>query len=103
MDSTPRITAPTIKVLGALMANTHAELSGSDISRPTSLASGTLYPILMRLEDAGWLSSRWESENPRDLGRPRKRLYKLTETGIRSAQTAFQDVRSAIDGPRTWG
>jgi len=35
------------------------ELSGSDVQKRSSLASGTLYPILLRLESAGWFVSRW--------------------------------------------
>ena len=45
----PRITGPTLKVLGALLPG-RIELSGAEISRVTKLASGTLYPILYRLE-----------------------------------------------------
>lgn len=78
------------------MAGTE-ELAGSDIARITGLASGTLYPILMRLEDAGWLKSRWETEEPTALGRPRRRLYKVTGIGARQAKAAFHEV-STIGG-----
>ena len=69
----PRITTQTIKVLAALMSRTEDGLSGAEIGRTTSLASGTLYPILFRLEEAGWVESRWETEDPHELGRPRRR------------------------------
>ena len=59
----PRITGPVLKVLGALLSSPRFELSGADVGRATKLASGTLYPILLRLEGAGWLESRWEEEN----------------------------------------
>lgn len=88
----PRITLPTLKVLNALLAAQHAELSGADVAQSTGLASGTLYPILIRLEHAGWLQSRWEEIEPRDAGRPRRRLYKVTGLGAASARSAFSEI-----------
>jgi PadR family transcriptional regulator, regulatory protein PadR len=99
--SDPRITGPTLKVVGALAASPRVELSGAEISRATKLASGTLYPILFRLERAGWLESRWEEEEPKALGRPRRRLYHLTAEGARNANAAFEDV-ARIFGRVAW-
>jgi PadR family transcriptional regulator, regulatory protein PadR len=92
----PRITGPTLKVLGALLSSGRIELSGADISRSTNLASGTLYPILFRLERAGWVESRWEEEEPRALGRPRRRLYQVTALGARNANAAVKDLEPAF-------
>jgi PadR family transcriptional regulator PadR len=58
------------------------ELAGADLLSSTDLASGRLYPILMRLEEAGWLKSRWEKADPALVGRPRRRLYRITSTGL---------------------
>lgn len=79
----PRLTHQSYKVLNAFMEDIYRELSGSDLLEITSLASGTLYPILMRLEQAGWLNSKWENVDPTKVGRPRRRLYKITGTGVR--------------------
>ena len=92
----PRITGPTLKVLGALLACGRVELSGAEISRATKLSSGTLYPILFRLERAGWLESRWEAEDPKALGRPRRRFYQVTALGARSARAAVKDLEPAF-------
>jgi len=62
------------------------------------LKSGTLYPILLRLEQAKWLESRWEADDPRQLGRPRCRLYRLTGLGARKANKVLAEVRAAIRG-----
>jgi DNA-binding PadR family transcriptional regulator len=52
------------------------------------LSSGTLYPLLARLAEDGWLESRWEeSEHP---GKPRRQLYRLTATGRVQARQAMQ-------------
>lgn len=79
MGTEPRITQQTISVLSALVET--RELSGSEIAKETGLASGTLYPLVYRLEKAGWLDSRWEKGDPATLGRPRRRYYRITAEG----------------------
>jgi len=60
--------------------------------------SGTLYPILDRLEKAGWLEGYWEEESAPDLGRPRRKLYSLTPSGRLNAIHEI-DKRLAGQGP----
>ncbi len=99
VDKSPRITGPTLKVLGQLMSAPLTGLSGADVSKATGISSGTLYPILFRLEKAGWLSSEWEEVDPSAVGRPRKRLYQLTSLGAQESKSAFDDLIS-IGGRR---
>jgi DNA-binding PadR family transcriptional regulator len=91
-NDTPRITAPALKVLGQLMNAPLTGLAGADISKTAHIPSGTLYPILFRLEKAKWLCSEWEEADPAELGRPRKRLYRLTPFGSAASKAAIQDV-----------
>jgi len=91
-SDTPRMTGPTLKVLGELMSSALLGISGADISRATGIQSGTLYPILIRLEKAGWLSSEWEAGDPSTLGRPRKRHYKMTSLGTHAGKAAFHEL-----------
>ncbi|MDR3529867.1 MAG: helix-turn-helix transcriptional regulator [Rhodopila sp.] len=86
------MSAPTLKVLGTLLASMQDELSGAEIGRVAKLSSGTLYPILLRLEAAGWLASRWETEDPKALGRPRRRFYRVTGVGAQKASAAFREL-----------
>jgi len=95
----PRITTQTLRVLGAFTTAEPDELSGAEIAKRTGLQSGTLYPILARLEQAEWLESRWEAGNPKELGRPRRRLYQLTGFGARSAHAAYRELSQMIGGP----
>jgi PadR family transcriptional regulator, regulatory protein PadR len=83
MGAEPRLTQQTLKVLGALMSDQVRELSGADIAKVSQLSSGTLYPILYRLEEFGWLDSRWEIGDPTTLGRPRRRYYRITKEGAK--------------------
>ena len=82
-----------------MLAAPSDELSGAEIGRATKLASGTLYPILMRLEGAGWLESHWETEDPQALGRPRRRFYRITAVGAKKAKAAFRDLEPAFGRP----
>jgi PadR family transcriptional regulator len=57
---TPRVTIPTQLVLRALLADPSKKLYGVEIGTAAGLPSGTVHPILARLETVGWLTSRWE-------------------------------------------
>lgn len=95
------MSAQTLKLLHVLMEHPSGDLAGAEIGRRIGLQSGTLYPILLRLEAAGWLSSRWESEDPALLGRPRRRFYQITGLGQQKAQAAFRDI-SPMLGRLSW-
>jgi PadR family transcriptional regulator PadR len=79
----------TLRVLEAFLENPSDEWSGADVQKRSGLASGTLYPILLRLESAGWFVSRWESIDPVTAGRPRRRLYRLTPNGLARGSEVF--------------
>ncbi len=98
----PRITGPTLQVLGAFLENPTRPLAGSDIRSLTKVGPGTLYPILVRLEGAGWLESAWEELSPEELGRPRKRFYTLTKEGASHARAAFDLTLSNVKGGLAW-
>ncbi|MGH8217115.1 MAG: helix-turn-helix transcriptional regulator, partial [Steroidobacteraceae bacterium] len=57
---------------------------------------GTLYPILLRLESAGWFASRWENIDPARAGRPRRRLYRFTSTGLSRASEIFASFQRGV-------
>jgi len=102
MGSDIRITGPVLKLLRVFMVNPTEELAGTAITKQTNLASGTLYPILRRLEDAKWLESRWEDIDPQQAGRPRRRLYSITGVGSRGYQRAVADAFGPSGVP-AWG
>jgi PadR family transcriptional regulator, regulatory protein PadR len=81
-------------VLVALLANPAREMYGFEVTRATGLPSGTVYPILARLKDAGWLTVRNERIIPQEEGRPPRRYYKLTGKGIADAREAT--ARAAV-------
>ena len=87
-DAKIRFTVPTKMVLHVFSsADAGTELSGAQIRSIAGLGTGTLYPILFRLERAGWLESRWEDIDPKQEKRPRRRFYKATEALLRAARS----------------
>lgn len=83
------MTIPTQRVLRALLDDVGAERYGAQIGDLAHLPSGTVHPILARLERAGWLASRWEDVDPRTAGRPARRYYRLTGSGAEQAREAL--------------
>ena len=78
-----RMSRQTIRLLEALLSSATSWHYGYDLSRGTGLKSGTLYPILMRLTERGWLEARWDATEP---GRPPRHLYRLTGAGVKAAR-----------------
>jgi PadR family transcriptional regulator, regulatory protein PadR len=92
MDREPRMTLPTLRVLKVLLEDPMAERYGLELAQATKLPTGSLYPILIRLEKAGWLASHWEETDPSPEGRPRRRFYRLTGDGAEKAQRILRDL-----------
>lgn len=67
---------------------------GHEVMERTDRPSGTVYPLLARLEQEGWATSEWETDEP-DERRPRRRYYTLTPTGEKQARAAHDKTRPA--------
>jgi DNA-binding MarR family transcriptional regulator len=92
IDRAPRLTHASLKVLRALLDSPTVRLSGADLHKRSGVFTGTLYPMLLRFEAAGWMESEWENIDPKKVGRPRKRFYWLTPTGLARAHAALASV-----------
>lgn len=83
--------AQTVRVLAELLEERRTWHYGYSLSQSTGLRSGTLYPILIRLAEAGWLETKWaEPEQP---GRPPRHMYRLTAPGVKAAAERVQALR----------
>jgi PadR family transcriptional regulator, regulatory protein PadR len=94
-----RMTIPLQRVLQVLLEDPAQELYGLAIGGQAGLASGTVHPLLARLEGHGWLESRWEDIDPSAEGRPARRCYRLTALGAEDARAALARLRAR--GPQT--
>lgn len=92
----PRMTLPTQLVLRALLANPTQEMYGLQICTEAGLPSGTIHPILARLEGLGWVESHWEDIDTHAEGRPRRRYYRLTSGGTEFARDALARATTPI-------
>jgi len=90
------MTLPTQLVLGVLLDDPGADRYGLEICQTAGLPSGTVHPILARLEQCGWVRSRWEDIDPHERGRPRRRYYRLDPDSIAAVQAAMARARTSI-------
>lgn len=97
-----RMSGPTLKLLKVLLEHPKEALSGAQISKITKLGSGTLYPLMQRLAAAGWIVGEWEKVNPSEVGRPKRRLYKLTRSGQAAALKEFAQYQTLAAGALAW-
>lgn len=81
------MTGPLLDVLAMLRAADARgeDLHGWQIMKDTKRSGPTIYGVLDRLEDLGWITGRWEALEP-DESRPRRRLYRLTDEGRSEAR-----------------
>ena len=79
---------------------------GFDIMDATGLPSGTVYPILARLERDGYVRSRWEAQTTASREkRPPRRYYEVTAPGAKALAHSIQHYRTlggrpALAAPR---
>ena len=78
-----------------LRAVTEGSSYGFDVMDATGLPSGTVYPILSRMEKRGLVVSRWQdAESEREAGRPPRRYYAVTPTGRTALAQALERFRT---------
>jgi len=88
-----RMTAPLERVLRAFLDNPAEPRYGYDLMKAAGLPSGTLYPILARLEGQKLVASAWET--PEQEGQRPRRYYRLTGEGIRVARLELAQASAA--------
>ena len=79
MPRVPFTSPQTDAVLRSLAADPSKWRYGLSLSTELDIASGTLYPLLIRLAEAGFLESRWM--DPEKAGRPARHGYRLSPAG----------------------
>ena len=89
-----RLSMQTLRILQLFVESPDAPRYGLEVMEHTGLQSGTVYPALHRLESNGWLVSREEEVDASAAGRPARRLYHLTPTGLAGALAALEPFRA---------
>jgi PadR family transcriptional regulator, regulatory protein PadR len=81
-----KLTGPLERVLRVFLGDLSARQYGYDLMKATKLPSGTLYPMLARLQAEGLVTSEWEPQPGDASGRPPRKYYQLTGEGARVAR-----------------
>ena len=97
-----RLSLQTLRLLQVFMEDPSEPRYGLQLMDRTGLKSGTIYPALHRLESEGWLRSWSEPVDSSEVGRPARRLYALTPTGLAAAEGALAPFRE-VAAPRPQG
>jgi PadR family transcriptional regulator PadR len=71
-------------------------------SKATGVKSGSLYPILDRLQRLGWIESKDEQIDEHLVGRPKRRLYSLTDYGRKEGVKALVEFYEDLDVRPAW-
>ena len=83
----------TRAVLSELSTEPSVGRYGYELAKATGLASGTIYPILMRLEERGLLEARWEFTERRP-----RHVYCLTRDGLAAAHAVHAAPSLPVSG-----
>ena len=100
-DASARKGSAELLILAAIE---DGQLHGYDIAREIARRSGglltfhvaSLYPLLYKIEDRGWIQGRWVEK----AGQRRRRYYKLTRDGIKvlaAQRSIWQSFVAAIN------
>lgn len=103
MASVVRVTFAVARVLRVFLDDVALSHHGYGLMQLTGFPSGKLYPILARLQSAGWLIREPEDIDPAAASRPARRFYRLSPHGIEAARlelaTLTQQLHSASEAP----
>jgi len=92
-----RTTLARLAVLSALLEDPLGHHYGLEIAKSAGLATGTVYPILARLEADGWVESEWEAIDEAAEGRRRRRYYTMTPLGATAAEAERRSVARMLE------
>jgi PadR family transcriptional regulator, regulatory protein PadR len=95
LDITPKMAT----VLKVFLEDPDQSRYGFELMKLTGLASGSLYPMLARLEGAGWLTKGKESIDPRTAGRPARTHYTITGAAASAARIQLAELSERYRPP----
>ena len=102
MPSKLRHTENVVAIFNTMLERPQKRWYGLELANRANIGSATIYAALTRLESAGLLEATWESVDPSVVGRPRRRLYKLTREGARVGRSAVAEYQPRVVPSRSW-
>jgi PadR family transcriptional regulator PadR len=95
LDITPRMAT----VLKVFLEDLDRPRYGFELMKLTGMASGSLYPMLARLEASGWLTRGKEDIDPRAAGRPARTHYTITGGAVSGARIQLAELSERYRPP----
>ena len=106
MDTDRPSRPPSLATIAVLKAVDEGAAYGFDIMDAAALPSGTVYPILGRLEQGGLVRSRWEAQTiAQGEKRPPRRYYELTRHGravLAAGVEHYRTLGGRLAAARSW-
>jgi PadR family transcriptional regulator, regulatory protein PadR len=107
LDITPKMA----RVLKIFLEDPSVPRYGFELMKLTGMASGSLYPMLARFEEAGWLTRGRENIDPHAEGRPPRLHYTITGGAVSAARVQLAElseqyrppVKSRLQQPKPQG
>jgi PadR family transcriptional regulator, regulatory protein PadR len=93
------ITLKVAIVLRVFLEDPDRPRYGFELMKLTGMASGSLYPMLARLERAGWLAKGREKIDPHSEGRPARTNYTITGSAIAAARIQLAALSKQVGPP----
>jgi DNA-binding PadR family transcriptional regulator len=94
-----RMTITVAAVLRIFLDDVTRPRYGYELMRATGYPSGKLYPVLARLERAGWLTKELEAIDPTTEGRPARRLYRISAEAVQVARSELAALSAQLQPP----
>ena len=91
-----KLTINRLRVMKALLESKQ-EFYQAELADKIAMDPAVLSRVLKSLEEYGWVEARDEEIDTKEVGRPARRYYKLTEWGVAHTRDALQEV--ALKGP----
>jgi PadR family transcriptional regulator PadR len=95
LDITPRVAT----VLKIFLEDPDQPRYGFELMKLTGMASGSLYPVLAKLEGAGWLAKGKEDIDPRAAGRPARTNYTIVGAAVSAARIQLAELSERYRPP----
>jgi PadR family transcriptional regulator, regulatory protein PadR len=97
-----RHTENVVAVFNTMLERPRKSWYGLELAKHADIGSATIYATLTRLERAGLLEAVWENVDPSEVGRPRRRLYKLTGEGARIGRRVVAEYKPRVVPSGSW-
>ena len=97
LDITPKMA----RVLKVFLEDPDQPRYGFELMKLTGMPSGSLYPMLSRLEGAGWLTRGKENIDPQAAGRPARMHYRITGAAVSAARVQLAVLSEQYRPPKT--